>query len=435
MGKKKKGAGKKGRSSGEIKAEAKRRERVVADKTFGMKNKNKSKRVQAKIRAMSRSVKGAGRSRKGGESAEESQKYERRRAKKEREAAEREMASLFTVSGLKQPKLKPGQDPKDVCCVFFKVGSCKRGDRCKFAHDLRAGRRAKRRAITADEEAEEARKKAEAERRRTETAKTQEELETMIDQKRTRVNRNLPTTIVCRYFLDAVEKGLYGWFWECPNGGDRCKYRHCLPPGFVFKTAEERRREKELAEAAQTEESIEEVIEKLRSELTGEGTPVTAESFAAWQARKREQREAKRKEEAAAATAAAKRRGIGRMFGISGRALFSFDESLFKDADDALDDDDIVDMGEDVEDEEEGDTTSAIDGALPDEDGVTDPDAGGSAEVTVAGVDGSAIAIELDESLYLGEEDIDLDELDDLDDLDDLDGDATDAAAAPAPAS
>ena len=43
------------------------------------------------------------------------------------------------------------------------------------------------------------------------------------------------TEIVCKHFLDAIESGKYGWFWECPNGGDKCKYRHALPPGFVLK--------------------------------------------------------------------------------------------------------------------------------------------------------------------------------------------------------
>jgi len=27
------------------------------------------------------------------------------------------------------------------------------------------------------------------------------------------------TDIICKYFLDAIENGKYGWFWECPNGG------------------------------------------------------------------------------------------------------------------------------------------------------------------------------------------------------------------------
>ncbi len=29
---------------------------------------------------------------------------------------------------------------------------------------------------------------------------------------------------MCKYFLEAVEKMQYGWFWQCPNG-DTCHYR------------------------------------------------------------------------------------------------------------------------------------------------------------------------------------------------------------------
>ena len=43
------------------------------------------------------------------------------------------------------------------------------------------------------------------------------------------------TDIICKHFLDAVEKRTYGWFWECPNGGDKCQYRHALPEGYVLK--------------------------------------------------------------------------------------------------------------------------------------------------------------------------------------------------------
>ena len=42
------------------------------------------------------------------------------------------------------------------------------------------------------------------------------------------------TEITCQYFLEAVEKNLYGWLWECPNGGDKCVYTHALPPGYVL---------------------------------------------------------------------------------------------------------------------------------------------------------------------------------------------------------
>ncbi len=35
----------------------------------------------------------------------------------------------------------------------------------------------------------------------------------------------------------------FGWFWECPNG-ERCMYRHALPPGFMLKS------QRKAAEAA-----------------------------------------------------------------------------------------------------------------------------------------------------------------------------------------
>lgn len=44
------------------------------------------------------------------------------------------------------------------------------------------------------------------------------------------------TIITCKNFLDAVENELYGWRWICPNGGNKCGYRHMLPEGFVIIT-------------------------------------------------------------------------------------------------------------------------------------------------------------------------------------------------------
>lgn len=41
--------------------------------------------------------------------------------------------------------------------------------------------------------------------------------------------------IPCQHFIEAVEKSQYGWLWECPNNGDKCKYTHALPPGYVLK--------------------------------------------------------------------------------------------------------------------------------------------------------------------------------------------------------
>ena len=63
-----------------------------------------------------------------------------------------------------------------------------------------------------------------------------------------------PTDIVCKYFLEAIESSKYGWFWECPNGGVNCKYRHALPPGFVLKSKAAKTEDKE-------EISLEEFLE------------------------------------------------------------------------------------------------------------------------------------------------------------------------------
>jgi hypothetical protein len=102
----------------------------------------------------------------------------------------------------------------------------------------------------------------------------QSKLEEAIAQKHGKDSSNLnkSTEIVCKHFLDAVENQKYGWFWECPNGGDKCKYRHALPPGFVLKkkeTAEERReREEREKENAITIEDFLETEVSARSEAS-----------------------------------------------------------------------------------------------------------------------------------------------------------------------
>ena len=61
----------------------------------------------------------------------------------------------------------------------------------------------------------------------------QEQLEKVVKQKHA-AEASTKTDIICKFFLEAVEKKQYGWFWQCPNGGKDCKYRHALPPGCVY---------------------------------------------------------------------------------------------------------------------------------------------------------------------------------------------------------
>lgn len=65
---------------------------------------------------------------------------------------------------------------------------------------------------------------------------------------------------VCKYFLDAVEKKQYGWFWVCPNGGKECHYRHALPPGYVLKSQMKALLEEETEKVSVEEEIEDQVI-------------------------------------------------------------------------------------------------------------------------------------------------------------------------------
>ena len=49
----------------------------------------------------------------------------------------------------------------------------------------------------------------------------------------------------------------FGWFWECPNGGEKCQYRHALPPGFVLKSQRKAIEEAEKANIISLEEFLE----------------------------------------------------------------------------------------------------------------------------------------------------------------------------------
>ncbi len=148
----------------------------------------------------------------------------------------------------------------------------------------------------------------------------------------------------------------------CPNGGDTCKYRHALPPGYVFKTKKQRELEAAAkAEAGEEEVDICEAIEAERARLPTAGqVKVTAETFKAWKEardkRKVEAMKTKQEEEAK------KGQASGRAFAVlSGRALFTYDPSLF--VDDADADVDVYSDQSDEEGEEEAAARAAEGGS------------------------------------------------------------------------
>ncbi|ETV96290.1 hypothetical protein H310_10460 [Aphanomyces invadans] len=305
----------------------KAKEKAVEDKTFGLKNKNKSKNVQNYIKQVAHQVKGTS------EREERKKLEEKKAAQAAKIAMEKQMNELF-ISAIIQPKVPLGVDPKTIVCEFFKQATCAKGNRCKFSHDLMVGKKATKINLYEDDRNAKQEDKIED--------WDQKKLEDVINEKHGQKVAT-QTDIVCKYFLDAIEKSQYGWFWTCPNGGKACKYRHALPPGYVFQTKAER----DAAKSKKVEEvSIEEIIEQQRAKLgAGGGTPVTEESFAKWKveklARKAAEEEKRRKEDAKKSGG----RGI-----LSGRALFSYDPTLFRDDDDAAEDEYEV-QNEDADDE------------------------------------------------------------------------------------
>jgi len=158
-------------------------------------------------------------------------------------------------------------------------------------------------------------------------------------------------------------------------------------------------------EEAPDERKLEEIIEERRKALTGAGTPVNAETFKAWKLKKENERLESVEEDRK--SLAKKTRGQG-LAAMSGRDLFSYDASLFVDDDGAAsagaysDREDML-PSEDEDDDDDDDE--------PDREAKDESAARGSDEAPAA-----AAAVAINKDIFLQEDDDD-----DLDDLDDDD--------------
>lgn len=276
------------------KADLAKKQKVVEDKTFGLKNKNKSKNVQKYVQQLQQNV----------QPKPDASKLAAKKKKEEEKAREKELNDLFKIAVV-QPKVPVGVDPKSILCEFFKVGQCAKGFKCKFSHDLNIQRKGEKIDIYSDKRDED-----------TMEDWDQETLEKVVESKGKEYNQNKPTEIVCKHFLDAVEKKQYGWFWVCPNGGKECHYRHALPPGYMLKS-----QMKALLEEEADKMAIEDEIESQRAKVATT-TPMTTELFLQWKNKKVEEKEA------GLAALRAERAKNDRM---SGRELFLSDASWFVD--------------------------------------------------------------------------------------------------------
>ncbi|XP_041987348.1 zinc finger CCCH domain-containing protein 15 homolog [Aricia agestis] len=312
-----------GNAAGSKKTEQKKKEKVIEDKTFGIKNKKGAKQ-QKFIQQVEKQVKSGG--------IHPAKPMDDKKKEKEQKLKEqKEMAMLFKP--VQTQKVEKGTDPKSVVCAFFKQGQCTKGDRCKFSHDLTIERKAEKRSLYVDMRDDD-----------TMDNWDEEKLKEVVEKKHGEGDKQRPTTdIICKHFLEAVEKSKYGWFWECPSGG-KCIYRHALPPGFVLK------RDKKKMEEKKNEISLVDLIERERAALGPNQTKITLETFLAWKKKKiKDKHDAKNKAEEQ------KRSDFkaGRAVGLSGREMFSFDPALAADADE--DGDETFDLAK-YDDGEEPDT-------------------------------------------------------------------------------
>ncbi|KAJ2352834.1 Translation machinery-associated protein 46, partial [Coemansia sp. RSA 2611] len=232
---------------------------------------------------------------------------------------QQEFAELFKP--VQQQKVPFGVDPKTVLCEFYKAGSCTRGNKCKFSHDKAVERKSEKADLYTD--------KRDGQSADTMDTWDQGRLEEVVLSKHG--NPRTTTAIVCKYFLEAIENCKYGWFWECPNGGDKCIYKHALPPGFVLKKDKKPEEKEEI--------SLEDFLETERHKLGPNLTPVTLESFTKWKvARKERKADAEHKNQ----QAKEKAYKAGKLANMSGRDYFEFNPEL----DDGEGDDDAFDYAQ-----------------------------------------------------------------------------------------
>merc|ERR1712111_267727 len=171
------------------KTEMKKKEKVIEDKTFGLKNKKGSKQ-QKFISQVEKQVKS------GGDPRARKIEEERAAEKKRKEAAkleEEEKKKLFRPVATQ--KVANGVDPKSVFCAFFKQGLCKKGDKCKFSHDPAVEHKSAKRSIYSD-----AREGDEDDMEDWDDEKLAE-----VVAKKHAAEKTNETTIICKYFLDALE--------------------------------------------------------------------------------------------------------------------------------------------------------------------------------------------------------------------------------------
>ncbi|SJK86399.1 Zinc finger CCCH domain-containing protein 11 [Babesia microti strain RI] len=204
----------------------KAKQKILEDKTFGLKNKNKSKAVQKHIKGLQQQITG----KPAPDSAKwQSQLHKEKEEKKKQEQHKALIQSLFRdtkdIKNLSKNAAKQTYDPK----------KSRMDQKIDYYIDQRLQKQSDSSMST---------------------------------------ELSFETDIVCKHFTEAIKSNKYGWFWVCPNGGDDCKYRHSLPKDYVFPD------EQEVVE--EVNETLEDKIDRERHELVTNGELLTLDVFLRW---------------------------------------------------------------------------------------------------------------------------------------------------------
>ena len=298
---------KKPQGGGSKKAEKKAAAKILEDKALGLKNKNKSHAVQKYIKGIEQRV-----NQRVGIDVDKQKQYQERAEKKKQKQEEAFLNSLYKqVSAAKQQEVPEGADAKTILCELFKAGKCDLGDKCKFSHDLNIQFNQGTFDIYTD--LRDAKK----------TLSAEYEVNKIAEEKEKKRGKLCQSNIVCKYFLDAVKKKVYGWKWECPNG-DNCHYKHYLPKGYIMLTDKDKAQEEMTMEEYM---NLEEQIDAERERISQNGTKVNDATFKEWK-RKRDEFRAQEKDEKVRDVFKSK---------LTGVQLFKNQSELFKDDENAED--------------------------------------------------------------------------------------------------